>query len=200
MMIRTNVFASLVVKCAFICVVSLLISSGFAYAQNDGETWSRDVNMMLSEFLSCKTPIDDRSPCNVFLARALKRVYNITDFDSLGGTQDYLGANQIADKVAIDPNWTLLGTADNQETLNEAQGYANLKKAIIAVYKAPGHGHVCLILPGKQQSSVSWDGAQVPNSASFPLDAPKDAYVGGPLSKAFGPDKRSQVKLYGRNF
>lgn len=186
-------------------LTALLALFSFAYATNTQSQqsppeWQADVTRMLSQFLSCQTPIDDRSPCNFFLGRALKRVYGITDFDIPGVPDSFLSANAIADKVAApDSNWTLLGTANVQDALDQAQGYANLKKPVIAAYKSSGHGHVCLILPGTMQLSSTWK-TLVPNSASFSLDDPSHAYVGGLLSRAFGPDKRPQVKLYGRNF
>jgi len=121
-------------------------------------------------------------------------VYGIADFGLPGTPDSFLSANAIADKVATDSNWTFLGTAECQQKLDQAQGYANLNKAVIAVYKSSGHGHVCLILPGKMQLSSTWN-TLVPNSASFPLDDPTHAYVGGPLSKAFGVDSEGDVKF-----
>src|SRR6185295_587334 len=103
------------------------------------QDWQKDVQKMLSEFLACKTPIDDLSPCNVFLSRALIRVYGIHDFESATSGTGHLSANEIAKKVASSSSmWTKLGNADSQATLTEAQGYANRKKAVIAVYEATG--------------------------------------------------------------
>jgi hypothetical protein len=152
---------------------------------------------MLSEFLACQTPIDDRSPCNYFLARAAKRVYGVDDF--LKSTDTPMSANEIAFFVASDSKWTSLGKCDFQYNLDQAQGYANLKKPVIAVYSSQPHGHVALVLPGSSATSKTWQ-LKVPNSASFPLDNPGNAYVGGPLSKAFAADKKEAVALFGRNF
>ena len=151
---------------------------------------------MLGEFLSCSQKGDDRSPCNVFLGRAIKRVYGINDFQILGKPDTYLDANAIAAYLATNPkNWTPIGTASDQKNLDEAQFQANHGHAVVAVYSSPNHGHVCLVLPGSVQDSSTWQ-LRVPNSASFRLDKPADSYVGGPLSKAFGNDKRDEVKLY----
>jgi hypothetical protein len=164
------------------------------------QDWKADVERMLQEFLSCATPIDDRSPCNVFLARALDRVYRIREFGDPARPETIMRANEIADFVAARPDqWVALGNGDSQSALDQAQGYANRGKAIIAVWKNPaagGVGHVALILPGDQANSASW-GLRVPNSASFSLDRPADSYVGGPLSKSFSNQKKAQVKLYG---
>ncbi|WP_162601305.1 hypothetical protein [Occallatibacter savannae] len=172
---------------------SFALRCGWASATD----WEHDVTDMLNQFLSCQTPIDDRSPCNYFLARAVKKVYSVDDF--FLAPDKPMSANAIAAFVAADQKWTSLGSCDKQLSLDQAQGYANLKKPVVAVYVAQPHGHVALILPGSASKSQTW-GMQVPNSASFPLDAPQKAYVAGPLSKAFGPDKKTQVTLYGRNF
>lgn len=169
----------------------------------DSPEWEKDVKGMLTEFLSCKDPIDDKSPCNVFLGRALKRVYAINDFDDTTSPIGYLTANKIALQVEIlTDKWTKLGNASAQNALNEAQGQANLKRPVIAVWRNPDNnksGHVALILPGSLTQSGSW-GLKVPNSASFTLGKPENAYVGGPLSKAFGADKKATLLLYGRNY
>jgi hypothetical protein len=164
------------------------------------QDWKADVERILHEFLSCATPIDDRSPCNVFLARALDRVYRIREFGDPARPETVMRANEIADFVAARHDlWVALGSGDDQTALDEAQGYANRGKAIIAVWKNPAAGaagHVALILPGEQANSASWS-LRVPNSASFSLDRPADSYVGGPLSKAFSNQKKAQVKIYG---
>jgi hypothetical protein len=164
------------------------------------DPWRTDVERMLQEFLSCAEPIDDRSPCNIFLARALDRVYGIKEFGDPTRPASVMRANEIADYVAARTDlWVPLGTGDKQDSLNQAQEYANRSKAIIAVWKNPEAnrpGHVALILPGQLSTSTSWQ-LRVPNSASFSLDRPRDSYVGGPLSKAFGAGKKAQVKIYG---
>jgi hypothetical protein len=183
------------------CHVGLVAAGAIATIppSKGDNSWQADVQHMLSEFMACQTPIDDQSPCNVFLGRALQRVYGISDFTDSARPGGYMSANQIATYVTVDSKWTSLGNASSQANLTQAQGYANLMKAIIATYTAPGNGHVCLILPGMLQASGSW-GLNVPNSASFFLNNPMASYVGGPLSKAFSADKKGNVNLYGRNF
>jgi len=178
-----------------------LVFLGVVFAATLGaQDWGAEVEKMLHEFMACKSPIDDKSPCNVFVSRALARVYGIHDFESANNGTGHLSANQIADKLAAPgSNWTKLGNAGDQAVLEQAQGYANLKKAVIAVYKGEGHGHVAIILPGKSVASSAW-ALKVPNSASFPLDEPQKAYIGKPLSNAFGASKKSVVLIYGRNF
>lgn len=181
----------------FLGSLSLFSAGGTIHAAN--EDWKADVEGLLNEFLACKAPIDDRSPCNVFVGRAAKRVYGSADFEVPGKPNAFLSANQIAAYVANSERWTKLGTADDQAVLTEAQGHANLRRAIIAVYSSSPHGHVALVLPGKAVPSASW-GLDVPNSASFFLNDPARSFVGKPLSNAFGADKKGSVTIYGRNF
>lgn len=159
--------------------------------------WANEVNAILSEFLVCGGPIAENSPCNVFLSKAVKRIYGIDDFNIIG-TNNQMTANQIAGFVENGDNWTLLGDATNQNCLNQAQGYANVGKAVIAVeYVSGAHGHVCLIIAGNLENSGNWK-LNCPNSASFFLNKPAKSYVGRKLSYAF--EKPQNVKIYGRNF
>jgi hypothetical protein len=167
---------------------------------DDANIWEKEMNSLLYQYLSCKDPIDDISPCNLFLARSLKTVYGIADFDSPGKNPPCMTANQVATFVSQNPKiWTMLGIATNQETLNSAAGYSKRKKPVIAVLEGHPHGHVALILPGELVKSESW-GLYVPNSASFFLNNPKKSYVGEPLSKAFTLKDAADVRIYGRNY
>ena len=185
-----------------ICVSSVLVCSlvymlgSHLSAGTPGGDWNSDVQALLGQYLACQEPIDDTSPCNRFLGKALKSVYGITDFDVT--PNEYMLANEIAIYVATTPDkWTSLGPADDQDVLKDAAGYANLKKAVIAVQPGTPHGHVALILPGNLVPSGSW-GLNVPNSASFFQNKPKKSYVAQGLSYAFStPDG---VTIYGRNF
>jgi hypothetical protein len=163
---------------------------------SDEQEWQKDVDRMLTEFLACQEPIDDISPCNRFLARALKRVYGITDFDKPNG--QFMTANEIAAFVKLNTDkWTDLGSATTQTALTEAAGQANVKKAIIAVLSGEPNGHVALVLPGQLTASGQWK-LNVPNSASFFLKNPQKSYIGKGLSFAFA--KPDGVRLFGRNF
>jgi hypothetical protein len=163
------------------------------------DDWQKDVEFMLNQFMSCKDPIDDQSPCNYFLARALKRIYNISDFDQPGKPGQYLSANQIGTYLAVSGKWTKLGIASDQNALNQAKGYADVKKAIVASMQAQPNDHVAIILPGPLSLSSSWK-LKVPNSASFFLKKPQNSYVGKPLSFAFKSEDTGSVAIYGRNY
>ncbi len=180
-------------------LIPLLILTGTLRAQTaNWETlpWAPDVKAMLSQFLTCGGPTPPATPCNVFTAQTLEKIYHITDFDLAGG--NYMRANDIAAFVENGDKWTLLGDAGDQNVLNQAQGYANLGKAVIAVeYANAGSGHVCIIIPGNLTPSGQWK-LSCPNSASFFINKPSKAYVGMSLSYAFPTP--AGVKIYGRNF
>lgn len=147
----------------------------------------------LNELLSCSGPMDQYSPCNMFVGRALERLYGVKDFKT--GSDKFLLANEIAAHVATSSDWVYLGEATDQNALTQAQGYANQGRAIIAVRAGDTNGHVAVVLPGTTTQSGKWN-LKAPNSASFLLNEPKLSYVGKPLSHAFGSP--AGVKLYGR--
>jgi len=157
--------------------------------------WSADLNRMLNEFKSCQDNAeDDQSPCNRFVGKALRRVYNIDDFGP-DGNGEYLDANTIASYLATSDKWVFLGMAADQKTLNEAQDDANKGRAVVAVKPGDSHGHIAIVLPGELSPSANWKGLNCPNSASFFYKNLDESYVGKKLSYAFtAPD---DVKIYG---
>jgi hypothetical protein len=161
--------------------------------------WRGDVEMKLSEFLHSRA-LDASSACNVFLAKALKLLFGIADFDSPDLPGGFLAANEIVEYVAAHPEqWTLLGPASSQDALERAQEYANLNTPVIAVYASAPHGHVAVVLPGSLRYSGQWN-LHTPNSASVFLNRPYKSYVGQMLSNAFKASHLPSVKLYSRNF
>ena len=160
--------------------------------------WGSVLIRLLSEFKQCREALDDRSPCNTFLTKALATVYQVEDFG--GGSTTSFSANQIAARLTQIPGlWEPLGAADRQSALDQAVAKANAGLAVIAVWQGTPHGHVALILPGATTRSGSW-GLQTPCAASFFLDNPQKAFVGCPLSYAFSSDKKQDVRLYARRF
>ena len=159
--------------------------------------WEKTLQSRLSEFLSCQNQVDDSSPCNRFVGKALSDVYGIDDFQDPANKSQYLSANLIAAYVTVSKNWVSLGTADSQAALTEAAAAANAGRAAIAVKPGDAHGHVALILPGPLQESPNWK-LNVPNSACFFLGKPNQSYVGDKLSRAFSSP--TGVKLFARTF
>lgn len=183
----------------FVITGICLLYATIGFSQTKNSNWKKDLETSLYQFMLCDDPLDDISPCNIFVGESLKVVYQIDDFFS-EEKQRYLLANEIFDFLSDSNAWTLLGKGDSQEALIEAQGYANLGKAIVAVMKSEtGSGHVALVLPGELGYSGNW-GLNVPNSASFFLKNPNKSYIGKKLSFAFPSTDKGQVYLYGRNY
>jgi hypothetical protein len=161
------------------------------------DRWRGDIELKLREVLHSER-LDNTSPCNVFLAKALKLLFGIADFELPGLPDEFLVANDIARYVAAHPDqWTLLGSASSQMALDRAQTYANLNAPVIAVYVSDPHGHVAVVLPGSLQYSGQWN-LHAPNSASVFLNKPHKSYVGLRLSNAFQVSDLPKVKLYTR--
>lgn len=139
--------------------------------------------------------------CNVFLPRALKRLFDIDAFTT-NEIGHYLSANAIAKALVTDGDWESLGTAEKEANRVAAQNAANSKRAVIAVWnntriKSPDglyHGHVALIIPGKA-IETGW-GKNVPNTASFVMGVPDKSFIGKPMSQAFRKDSQSEVAFY----
>jgi hypothetical protein len=172
----------------------LVFAAPLLSSQNNIES---KLNEVLGKFLSCETPIDDSSPCNRFVSRALNDAYGIDDFKHPTKKDEYLLANEIAAYVATSPKWVFIGNASEQDVLDAAVKYAQQRRAVIAVKSAQGSGHVAIVLPGQQTLSATWK-LRVPRSASFFLGRPKESFVGEPLSKVW--QSPAEVKLYAREF
>ncbi len=182
--------------------LTILLSSLFAasYGQSINNSWKQDLSEQLQEFKSCENaPVNGVNPCTAFVGDMLKTVYKINDFYSQSSGRHML-VSEIAKFLKETNKWELLGHAYEQQALDNAQSYANSKKAIVAVYLNKDNlGHVSLIIPGELKPSGSW-GFNVPNSASFFLSTPENSYVGKGLSYAFTRSMLKEVLLYGRNY
>ncbi|MFO7256280.1 MAG: hypothetical protein DIU61_001215 [Bacteroidota bacterium] len=164
-------------------------------AQTLNNNWTSDLETDLREFTSC----DDDMDCSEFSGKALQTVYKLNDFYQ-PKEKRYMRVSEIIAFLQESTSWTKLGPAYQQSILNQAQEYANNKKAVIAVLPgANGVGHVALILPGELQASGSW-GLSVPNSASFLTIDPAKSYVGKGLSYAFTKNHLKDVVIFARNY
>ena len=150
----------------------------------------------LAPMLVC-SPDDpkEQSPCNVFAGRGLESIYGVTDFKTATG---YLSANAIWDNVNASSDWVSLGGVFDEDNNLCAQAVAYQAVPVIAVMKAPGHGHIALVIPGDPQQSGKWN-MLAAHSASFLYNHPEKAYVGGPLSMAFQPPDAKNAVFFYRN-
>jgi len=183
-----------------ILTVIFLICATVSFGQSLNNNWKQDLTKELELMKACDdSPTTGVSPCNKFMGEALKTVYKVDDFYSKNLGR-YMLTAEIAAFLKNSNKWTLLGHGYEQKALNEAQNYANNKKAAIAIYvNEEGLGHVAIIAPGDLRLSGTW-GFQVPNSVSFfPADKGK-SYINKSLSYAFAGNQIRGVLIYGRNY
>ncbi len=183
----------------FFYLILLIFICNNAPGQTRVQNWEKGLNKVLYEFLQCKKPIDDNSPCNIFVCNAIYTVYGVNDlYDEK--TQRCRTANEIYDYLNTNnKQWIKMGMADNQKTLSEAQDYANQGYVVVAVYSNKPHGHIAIVLPGVLKSSSKWN-LNVPNSASFFMNLPDNSYINLPLSYAFNNEMYKTTAIYRRLF
>ncbi|WP_121356813.1 hypothetical protein [Flavisolibacter nicotianae] len=181
-----------------LCLFTLLsFVSLFLYAQTEDKCTQVLAVLDKTKGVCEQTPATEN--CNVFVARVVKEIYGIGDFESSASGSGYLSANQIADRLFIElsDKWENLGSCDQQQVLDNAQNIANSNRCVVAVWRNPDdkkHGHVAIILPGKQQGG--WNGMKVPNAANFAQDTIANNFVCDKLSKAFAFNKIKQVFIF----
>lgn len=181
-------------------IILFSLSCFIANAQSLNKNWKQELNSALSEFQSCNnTPVNGINPCNEYLGKSLKIVYNQNDFYNENAGR-YMIVSEMADHLESSGQWVEMGTVFDQGILKQAQEKANAGKAVVALYiNANGLGHISLILPGQMHTSATWS-LQVPNSSSFFTVKPEDAYVGKGLSYAFNKSQAVKVKLYSKKY
>jgi hypothetical protein len=108
-----------------------------------------------------------------------------------------LSANQIYENVSTSAKWDEIGSVYDEENNYCAQTLANKAYPVVAVMKGVDHGHIALVIPGSSTRSSGWN-MYVANSASFFIGRPDMVYVGGPLSKVFGPANAQQALFFYR--
>jgi len=192
-----------------LAVQSTLIANADCSNINAAETvsWTGKLLGAIAEDASCSQSSSDASfaatsACNIFVGRVLQSVYSVSDFvvSPARPDQPFYTANEIATLLqsGVWSGWTDLGTADSQDVLSQGKALADSGKLVVAVWQNPNAnspGHVALIGPGPLTPSGSW-GLNTPVAASFVLNQPLKAFLGQPLSCAFGSDKNSAVHLW----
>ncbi len=184
----------------YITIVCLFFFLSASHGQSLNSHWKRDLDHELAQFKGCENKAAEGiHSCNNFIGNMLPTVYQINDFYSktLGR---HMRVIEISDYLHSSNQWILLGRGYEQKALNEAQQYANAKKAVVAIYvDEAGIGNVSLILPGTLRPSGSWK-LQVPNSASFFLSDPEKSYMDKGLSYSFERLLTKEVFIYGRKY
>jgi hypothetical protein len=188
--------------------MTVLSHSLFAQCTNidapETVTWVNSlINGALGDDTACRSAAPDRDTfaidhaCNIFVGRVLARIYGLPSFTGTGGS--FLRANEIAALLPTMNGWVDLGSAGDQNVLDQASAAAGSKHLVIAVWPNPiagKPGHVVLIGPGPKTKSTSWGSLNVPVAASFRLDDVDSAFLGQPLSCAFSGAKRTATHIW----
>jgi len=175
-------------KLAAIFTGLLLVVSNYSFAP--AGDWKGNVDKLVSDFSSCKGP-----ECKSYVAKAIKAIYGINDFDAANKPGGMMDVNAVANYIKKDSKWKLLGDATSQDVLKQAQDAANNNKAVVAMMVSDnGADHIAIIAPG---SLVACAGMKYPNSVSFFINSPSKSYSGKPLAYSFR--SMDGIKVYARN-
>ncbi len=175
-------------KIAAIFTGVLLVVSNYSFAP--GADWKGTADKLVSEFSSCSG-----AECKSYVAKALKAIYGISDFDAANKPGGMLDVNSVANYIKKSSNWKLLGDASSQDILKQAQDAANNNKAVVAMMVSDnGADHIAIIAPG---SLTACGGMKYPNSISFFINSPSKSYSGKPLAYSFR--SMDGIKVYVRS-
>lgn len=193
-MIRTRIAVSFLLASVTTSLAGRMDTDNAMWSSPEEEA-TRD---QLMELMTCAVESDtltasqiDQVACNWFVAEALHGLYRVEDF---AGTTNghWLTANEIADHVRSNDNWSDLRPANSRSVLGDAAQGAGNGQPVIAALAGDRHGHVAVILPGALETATKapWaDGSgrqlKVPNSAAFSLNDVSKAEVGCRPSAAF---------------
>ncbi|HWY98093.1 MAG TPA: hypothetical protein VNY36_03305 [Bacteroidia bacterium] len=177
-------------KLITICAALILAITLFSFTTD----WKTDLGQMLTDFTACKNQ-SKGAECKTYVAKALKKIYNINDFDATGKPGGFLDVNAVANYIKKDSKWKLLGDASGQDILKQAQDAANNNKAVVAMMVSDnGADHIAIIAPG---SLTACGSIKYPNSISFFINNPDKSYISKPLAYSF--KSMDGIKVYARN-
>jgi hypothetical protein len=170
------------------------------FGQKINSQWKNTLSTSIETFKKCEIKTDAGiNQCSTAISESINKVYMIDDFYSKE-KERFMTSNEIIANLKTSNQWKLLGYAYEQNILTQAQEYANVNKAVLAVYQNEEQlGNVSLILPGELSKSGSW-GFDVPNSATFFVNDPNRSYLDKALSYAYSRSIIRKVSIYGRNY
>jgi hypothetical protein len=156
-------------------------------AQAAETTWQRNAGWLEQQIESCA---DGSSPgnCRAFPARALDRLFGLTDLCSQASC---VSPAELAAVITKGPGWSAIGQATDQSVLSQAQQMAVGGMPVVAVNGSTGW--VVLVMPGKLYPSERWR-RNVPASVGTRLDQPAASVYGKGLNFLFSDP--SKVTLY----
>jgi hypothetical protein len=158
--------------------------------------WKTSMTTMLNDFQTCKSA-NKGAECKTYVAKAIKTIYGVNDFDAAGKPGGMLDVNGVANYIKKSSNWKMLGDATSQDILKQAQDDANANKAVVAIMVSDnGADHISVIAPGSLVKCGKI-GLSCPNSVSFFINSPDKSYIGKPLAYSF--KTLDGIKIYARN-
>ncbi len=122
--------------------------------------------------------VDGMTDCNRFVDYVCQK-FGYTKFVKEGQRLPMLANEMVDYMLAHDKEWWELSGL-------VAQSFANQGVLIVAAWKNPegGHGHVCIVRPGKPTNSGKWPGEVVPKVAN--VSVPKLCRIDRGSNYAFG--------------
>jgi hypothetical protein len=162
----------------------LYLVSGACAAQT---TWERNAHWIEEQIEDCAEGWDTTA-CRYFSARALSRLFGVTDVCS---GEHCMSPTQLVDQIAKGARWAQLGAATEQTVLTQAQQMATGGLAVVAVNASVGW--VVLVMPGDLYPSQRWR-RKVPVAVGTRLDEPYASVYGQGLNFLFSDP--TKVTLY----
>ena len=140
------------------------------------------IHQIEKDYKACRDAAESRSDCKNFTTESLAKFYQITD-EELMKDGEYINYDKLPELVENSENWSLIGDAEDQSTLNKAQTASNTGHAVIAFIEDKKGGHVAMIIPGEMRMSNKWK-LKCPNSAGF-FRHKTESYTNKQLSYSF---------------
>ena len=145
------------------------------------------ITELLANFQICKEENDsERRSCSHYTSEAICKYNGITDFQNQDGS--YLDYKELFTAITDSPMWKFLGSAEDQEVLNDAQDLANRGFPVVCVNADDKHKFAVLIIEGACAQSGKWK-LNCPNSAAFFPSKKPEPYINKTLNYAFKKPK-----------
>ena len=167
----------------------------------------------VGEFLSCSEENRhlENFACNVFLHKALEKIYDIDDFKPTTDSNNNIkmrNANEMIAYMQSSEKWKEIGPCSAQKNLDRGGLLAAQGKAVVVTWFNPesgntNHGHVAILHPGPptgQSGTLKWKKLRVPQIANFSYTNLGYTSADIKITYAFGPKDPKDVILYYREY
>ncbi|MFT6746563.1 MAG: hypothetical protein ACJAZ2_000904 [Glaciecola sp.] len=175
----------------FSVITIIFTSCGTSVSSDNTATGSLDVKDLEASkeaFIDCKNTSTESHACKEFVATAFASYYGY----KLMNADEYLPYDEILATISESSDWQELGSASDQNVLNEAQENANQGIGTLAV-NTKGTKSVAIIIKGELSHSNSL-GLDCPNVLVFRPRIFNKSFVGKGINYAWSD--LSDVKIY----